>query len=200
MWLALDLKASIVNIPCLISFVPFSLQSTRKRLFKLSHLEPQFFKNFKPRNSWSLLIGHYRPLLKTYTVVEVSVKSEFFFPFLQNSRIVFGGFIQSGSFSSTLTNSLDEIDSEDNRLINPLNCINKMNWDLLSRGIPIPWYRFHIQTSSISQFSTAIIFNNLSPPLASNLMTMFVAETKDKKTKTVPYFSVFPISFCKGIL
>lgn len=200
MWLALDLKASIVNIPCLILFVPFSLQSTRKRLFKLSHLEPQFFKYFKPRNSWSLLISHYRPLLKTYTVVEVSVKSEFFFPFLQNSRIVFGGSIQSlVRFPLRLPIPWTRY-SEDNRLINPLNCINKMNWDLLSRWTPIPWYRFHIQTSSISQFSTATISNNLSPPFASNLITMFVAETKDKKTKAVPYFSVFPISFGEGIL
>lgn len=199
MWLALDLKASIVNIPCLILFVPFSLQSTRKRLFKLSHLEPQFFKYFKPRNSWSLLISHYRPLLKTYTVVEVSVKSEFFFPFFKIRE-------SSSAVSYSLVRFPLRLPipwtrySEDNRLINPLNCINKMNWDLLSRWIPIPWYRFHIQTSSISQFSTATIFNNLSPPFASNLMTMFVAETKDKKTKTVPYFSVFPISFCEGIL
>ena len=199
MWLALDLKASIVNIPCLILFVPFSLQSTRKRLFKLSHLEPQFFKYFKPRNSWSLLISHYRPLLKTYTVVEVSVKSEFFFPFFKIPE-------SSSAVSYSLVRFPLRLPipwtrySEDNRLINPLNCINKMNWDLLSRWIPIPWHRFHIQTSSISQFSTATIFNNLSPPFASNLITMFVAETKDKKTKTVPYFSVFPISFCEGIL
>lgn len=198
MWLALDLKASIVNIPCLILFVPFSLQSTRKRLFKLSHLEPQFFKNFKPRNSWSLLISHYRPLLKTYTVVEVSVKSEFFFLFFKIRES--SSAVSYSPVRFPLRLPIQSMDSEDNRLINPLNCINKMNWDLLSRWIPIPWYRFHIQTSSIPQFSTAIIFNNLSPPFASNLITMFVAETRDKKKKTVPYFRVFPISFCEGIL